>query len=73
MTDALRSAYDFSGGARGRHHAEYSKGTNVVFLDSDLVQAFPDSPSVNRALRLLLELSKKQARRSRVDSTARRG
>lgn len=59
-TDELREEYDFSGGVRGKHHAAYKAGTNVVVLEADVAQAFPDSPSVNRALRMLLELAKKQ-------------
>jgi hypothetical protein len=59
--DELRSEYNFSGGVRGKHHLAYRAGTNVVFLDADVAQAFPDSSSVNRALRMLLELAKKQA------------
>jgi hypothetical protein len=35
-------------------------GTNVVFLDPDIAKAFKDSESVNRALRLLLDLAKSQ-------------
>jgi len=59
-TDGLRDEYDFSGGVRGKHHEAYKAGTNVVVLDADVAAAFPDSPSVNRALRMLLELAKKQ-------------
>lgn len=59
-TDEMRPEYDFSGGVRGKHHAAYKAGTNVVFLDADVAQAFPDSPAVNRALRLLLDLARKQ-------------
>ena len=59
-TDNMRAEYDFSGGVRGKHHLAYKAGTNVVFLDADVAKAFPDSPSVNRALRLLLELAKNQ-------------
>jgi hypothetical protein len=59
-TDELRREYDFSGGVRGKHHLAYKAGTNIVFLNPDVAEAFPDSPSVNRALRLLLELAKKQ-------------
>jgi hypothetical protein len=58
--DDLRSEYDFSGGVRGKHHAAYQTGTNVVLLDADVAKAFPDSSSVNRALRLLLEIAEKQ-------------
>ena len=58
--DELRPEYDFSAGVRGKHHVAYRAGTNVVFLDADVAKAFPDSSSVNRALRLLLEIAKKQ-------------
>lgn len=58
--DELRPEYDFSGGERGKHHLAYGAGTNVVFLDADVAEAFPDSSSVNRALRLLLDVAKKQ-------------
>lgn len=65
-TDELRSEYDFSGGVRGKHHAAYKAGTNVVLLDADVAQAFPDSSSVNRALRLLLEVAEKQHQSKRT-------
>ena len=58
--EVFRAEYDFSDGVRGRHYLAYKAGTNVVFLDPDVAKAFPDSLSVNRALRLLLELAKKQ-------------
>ena len=56
----LRSEYDFSAGVRGKHHQNYQAGTNVVFLDADVAKAFKDSESVNQALRLLLDLAKRQ-------------
>jgi len=58
--DDMRPEYDFSDGVRGKHHQQYRAGTNVVFLDADVARAFRDSASVNRALRLLLELAKNQ-------------
>lgn len=57
----MRPEYDFSPGVRGKHHQAYKAGTNVVFLDPDVAKAFPDSASVNRALRLLLDLAKAEA------------
>ena len=65
-TDELRSEYDFTGGIRGKHHLAYKAGTNVVLLDADVAKAFPDSLSVNSALRLLLEVAEKQARSKRT-------
>jgi hypothetical protein len=49
-----RPELDFSKGMRGKHAARYSQGTNVVLLDADLVEQFPDSTTVNRALRTML-------------------
>jgi hypothetical protein len=57
----MRPEYDFSGGVRGKHHEAYKAGTNVVFLDADVAEVFSDSASVNRALRLLVDLAKTQA------------
>ncbi len=59
-TDELRPEYDFAGGVRGKHHDAYKAGTNVVLLDADVAKAFPDSASVNTALRLLLDIAEKQ-------------
>jgi hypothetical protein len=58
--DDMRPEYDFSGGVRGKHYQQYQTGNNVVFLDADVARVFRDSESVNRALRLLLELAKNQ-------------
>ena len=52
--ETMRSHYDFSGGVRGKYAARYREGTNVVLLDPDVAAAFPDSESVNKALRALL-------------------
>ncbi len=57
----MRPEYDFSGGVRGKHYEAYREGTNVVLLDADLARVFRDSTSVNRALRLLLDLANKEA------------
>jgi len=58
--DDMRFEYDFSAGVRGKHHEQYEAYTNVVFLDADVAKVFKDSESVNRALRLLLDLAKSQ-------------
>ena len=60
----MRPEYDFSGGVRGKYADRYSQGTNLVVIEPDLAKVFPDSKSVNEALRLLAELAKKQTRRS---------
>src|SRR5882672_3628994 len=60
-SDEMRPEYDFSKGVRGKHHNAYQAGTNVVFLEPDIAAAFPDSASVNQALRLLVRLAKTKA------------
>ena len=57
----MRPEYDFSQGVRGKHYKAYQAGTNVVFLEPDIAAVFPDSASVNQALRLLVRLSKTKA------------
>ena len=59
-TDTMRTQYDFSKGVRGRHHQAYQQGSNVVLLEPDLAEIFKDSESVNRALRMLVDLAGKE-------------
>jgi hypothetical protein len=52
--DELREEYrreDLGEGKRGKYHAACREGSNVVILDPDVAKAFPDSKSVNQALR----------------------
>ena len=43
-----------------------------MLLDPDVARAFPDSNSVNHALRLLHEVATKSSRTGRTSGTARR-
>ncbi len=55
--DDLRPEYDLSklkGGVRGKYHKQAKAGTNLILIEPDLLRAFPDAATVNRALRLLL-------------------
>jgi hypothetical protein len=58
-----RSEYDFENGIRDRYAERYREGSNVVLLDPDLAKLFPDSESVNRALRALAEIAERNAKR----------
>lgn len=62
----IRSEYDVSGGVRGKYVDRYRKGTNVVLLDPEVATAFPDSNSVNDALRALLVIAKRTEQRRRT-------
>jgi hypothetical protein len=58
----MRSEYDIRGGVRGKYLERYRQGTNVVLLEPDVAAIFQDAGAVNRALRLLIDLAKAQAR-----------
>lgn len=52
--DTLRDEYPedlIRSGARGKYTKAYREGTNIVLIEPDLHQLFPDSDAVNRALR----------------------
>jgi hypothetical protein len=73
--DDLRTEYDLArlkGGVRGKYYKQATGGTNLVLLDPDVARAFPDSSSVNRALRLLHEVGTKSSRTGRTSTSARR-
>ena len=64
----MRDEYDFSelkGAVRGKYHERYKKGTNVVLLQPDVAEAFPDAESVNEALRSLLKVDPKTRKNDR--------
>ena len=58
QADELRPEYDLSklkGGVRGKYYERARAGTNLVLIEPDLANVFPDTNSVNRALRLLAD------------------
>ena len=62
----MREEYDFSRGVRGKYADRYQRGTNIVVLDPELAEAFPDSKSVNDALRSVLAIRKRAGNRKPV-------
>jgi hypothetical protein len=54
---APRPNLDFSKGVRGKYTNLLKQGTNLVILDPELLDTFPDSQSVNEALRTLKRLT----------------
>lgn len=70
--DELRPEYDFAqmkGGVRGKYIERYRSGTNLVLLDSDVAQAFPNDEAVNEALRLLMQVAQRQQPNTAVQRT----
>jgi hypothetical protein len=62
--------YDFSNGIRGKYAKRYAEGTNVVVIEPDVAEYFPDHNAVNEALRALSEIIRKQER-NRTKSNVR--
>ncbi len=58
----MLSEYDFRLGSRGKYAKRYADGTNVVVLDPDVAEAFPDSESVNDALRALARIARRNGK-----------
>ena len=65
----LKSEYDFRGGVRGKYAARYAQGTNLILLEPDVAESFPDSKSVNEALRALVAIAKRQRPRRTAAKT----
>ena len=57
----MLAEYDFSKAVRGKYFERYRQGTNVVMLDPDVADVFPDATAVNDALRLLVAVADAKA------------
>jgi hypothetical protein len=60
--DEMRDEYDFAsmkGGVRGKYAKAFEHTATTVLLDSDVAEIFPDSESVNEALRTLARALRK--------------
>lgn len=65
----MRKEYDFSNARPNKYAKKYAEGTNIVVIEPDLVEFFPDSESVNVTLRTLVSIfpktrSKRKAKKS---------
>ena len=58
----MRDEYDLEGGVRGKYATRFAEGSNVVILDPDVAELFPDGESVNDALRALAKIARKQGK-----------
>jgi len=70
MADELRPEYDLGqllkDGVRGKYVDRYREGTNLVLLEPDVADAFPTGEAVNKALRLVIQLTKVQGTRKKA-------
>ena len=68
-SDELRPEYELSklkGGIRGKYYRRATAGTNLVLIDPELAEVFPDTESVNRALRVLAEVGASTPRKANI-------
>ena len=59
LNDNLKNEYDFSNmadGVRGKYAQNYKKGVKLIQLEPDVAEMFPDTKSVNEALRALSKI-----------------
>jgi hypothetical protein len=65
VNDELRPEYrreDFGPMVRGKYAARLKESSNIVVLDPEIAEAFPNTKAVNDALRGLLELARTSTR-----------
>jgi hypothetical protein len=59
--------FDYSKAERGKYYKRLLReGSNVVVLDRDVAKAFPDSTSVNEALRAVLKARRPRRLTTRI-------
>ena len=59
--EEMRTEYrreDLGKGVRGKHFAEYQKGSNLVLLTPELSKVFPTDEAVNSALSTLVGIAR---------------
>jgi hypothetical protein len=56
----MRDEYNFEKGERGKYAERCKEGANIVLLDPEVAKFFPNSKSVNSALRGLISQGKVQ-------------
>ena len=59
--DDFLPEYDFSSGVRGKYTERFAAGSNFFVIDPELAANFPDSKSVEKALRAYLKSRKRSA------------
>jgi hypothetical protein len=60
----MRAEYDFSKGVRGKYAKRFAEGSNVVVLDPDVAEMFPDSKIVNDTLRAVARIAQKRTKKA---------
>ena len=70
-TEEMRAEYrreDIGKGVRGKHHAAFKKGSNLVLLTPELAKIFPTNEAVNSALESLVGVARSAVAKKRHTS-----
>ena len=70
----MRAEYrreDLGKGVRGKHYAEFKKGSNLVLLTPELSKIFPNNEAVNAALNSLVGVARSAASLTRRSTRPR--
>ena len=70
-TEEMRAEYrreDLGKGVRGKHHAAFRKGSNLVLLTPELAKIFPTNEAVNSALESLVGVARSAVTKTRRTS-----
>ena len=60
----MRDEYDFSKAIHGKYAKRFAESTNIVVLDPEVAEVFPDARAVNDALRPLAKIVRKRQKKS---------
>jgi hypothetical protein len=69
--EEMRAEYrleDLGKGVRGKHHAAFEKGSNLVLLTPELAKIFPTNEAVNAALESLVGVARSAVGKGRRTS-----
>lgn len=72
--DEMRADYrreNLGKGVRGKHYAEFKKGSNLVLLTPELSKIFPNNEAVNAALNSLVEVARSASSLTRRSTRTR--
>jgi hypothetical protein len=61
----MRAEYDFSKGVRGKYARRFKQGTNIVVLEPEIAEVFPNSAAVNDALKALVQIVNRKVKTKR--------
>ena len=64
ISSEMLPEYDFSKGIRGKYAKAYAHSNNIVVVAKDVARFFPDSDSVNEALRTVMRVISPRKKRS---------